>query len=125
MINEGKNHYDGNCSDYINISLIFVFGNPFMFTHKYYKFFRDNKIIENECVSIFFTYINLFVNLLTACSIFYLYWCLLCFIIFLPSIIPCYFFIIYENWDMLVKSFDIDEIPIAEFTVRGRGYGYY
>ena len=123
MINEGRSsHCYDSCWEYVKVSLIFVFGNPFMFTIKYFQFFCKNKIIENDCVNTFFKYMNLFVNILTSCSIFYIYWFALCFLIFFPSIFPCYFSIIYENWSMLIDSFDIDEVPIAELTVRGRGY---
>ena len=91
-----------------------------MFTYRYYKFFCYNKIIDNDCVHRLFKYANLFVNILTACSTLYLTWLALFLTIFIPSVFPCYFYFIYYNWDFL-----IDETPLIELTLRGRGYDLY
>ena len=43
MINEGKQEgRKPECSELLKVSLIFIFGNPFMFTSGYYKFFKEN-----------------------------------------------------------------------------------
>ena len=126
MIGEGKNRGEKHeCSELLKISLIFIFGNPFMFTTRYYKFFKENKIIDNDCVHSFFKFCNLFVNILTACSIFYLPWVALFLLLFLPSIVPCYFFFIFYNWKYLIENLEVDETPLLELTVRGRGYDMY
>ena len=126
MINEGKS--DGRkppCSKLLKVSLIFIFGNPFMFTYRYYKFFCYNKIIDNDCVHGLFKYANLFVNILTACLTLYLAWLALFLTIFIPSVFPCYFYFIYYNWDFLIDELGIDETPLIELTLRGRGYDLY
>ena len=112
------------CCDLILYPLIFLFANPIMFTGRYYTFFSKNRIIDNNCVSCFFKYCNLFANILTACTIFYITWFELFFLLFLPSFIPFYFTIIVYNWEYVVNSIEIDETPILELTVRGRGYQY-
>jgi hypothetical protein len=126
MIGEGK--VEGPkppCSDLLKISLIFIFGNPFMFTYRYYKFFNGNKIIDNDCVHNLFIFANLFVNIITACGIFYFSWLALFILLFIPSVVPCYFYFIYYNWDFLIDNLDLDETPLLELTVRGRGYDLY
>ena len=112
------------CSDRFKYSLIFLFCNPFMFTKRYFNFFAENRIIDNQCVSCFFKYCNLFVNIFTTCSIFCITWFEIFFLLFLPSFIPFYFTIIIYNWEFVVNSIDIDETPILEWTVKGRGYQY-
>ena len=125
MINEGKAHDNPPCSKLIRIPLIFIFGNPFMFTYRYYKFFNGNKIIDNDCVHNLFKFANLFVNIITACCIFYFAWLALFILLFIPSVVPCYFYFIYYNWDYLIDNLDLDETPLLELTVRGRGYDLY
>ena len=112
------------CSLLLKIALIFIFGNPAMFTHRYFKFFNKNKIIDNDCVHSLFKYSNLFVNVITSCGIFYITWFELFFLIFIPSFIPFYFYIIIYNWEYIIDHLDIDQIVIFELTVRGRGYEY-
>ena len=112
------------CGDLLLYSFIFLFANPIMFTGRYFSFFSKNRIIDNGCVSSFFKYCNLFANIFTTCTIFYITWFEIFFLIFLPSFIPFYFTIIIYNWEYVVESIDIDETPILEFTVRGRGYQY-
>ena len=104
--------------------MIFLFGNPPMFTKRYFKFFQKNKIIDNNCVHSFFKYTNLFVNIITACGIFYITWFEIFFLIFIPSLIPYYFYIIIYNWEYIIDNLDIDQVVIFELTVRGRGYEY-
>ena len=113
------------CSLLLKIALIYLFGNPIMFTAGYYKFFKENKIIDNDCVHSFFKFCNLFVNIFTACSIFYLTWVEFFLLLFLPSVVPCYFFFIFNNWKFLIENLEIDETPLLELTVRGRGYDLY
>ena len=126
MIDEGKVEGDKpECSELLKVSLIFIFGNPFMFTSGYYKFFKNNKIIDNDCVHSLYKFCNLFVNLITACGIFYLTWVEFFLLIFLPSFIPCYFFFIFYNWKFTINNLEVDETPLLELTVRGRGYDLY
>ena len=63
MIDWGK---DANATplEYLSAALVFIFANHFMYTFKYYKFFKKNNIIDNAFVSCFFTYINLFTNII-------------------------------------------------------------
>ena len=96
-----------------------------MFTYRYYKFFEKNKIINNDCVHGFYKYMNLFVNILTCCSTLYLTYLEFFLLLFLPSIFPCYFYFIYFNWDFAIDELGVDETPILELTVRGRGYDLY
>ena len=126
MINEGK--YGGSkpdCAKLLRISLIFLFGNPMMFTYRYFKFFQKNKIRDNKCVHFLFTYLNLFANILTACSIMYITWLEFFMFLFFPSFIPCYFHFIINNWDYLIYELEIDETPLLELTVSGKGYMLY
>ena len=126
MIDEGKVEGDKpECSELLKVSLIFIFGNPFMFTSGYYKFFKSNKIIDNDYVHSLYKFCNLFVNLITACGIFYLTWVEFFLLIFLPSFIPCYFFFIFYNWKFTINNLEVDETPLLELTVRGRGYDLY
>ena len=113
---------DMECSKILRNSLIFVFGNPFMYTYKYYKFYNTNKIIDNDCVHGFYQIMNLFVNILTICSTLYITYLEFFLLLFIPSIVPCYLFFIVENWDIAIDDMDVGETPILECTVRGRGY---
>ena len=114
---------DMPCSKIFKISMIFVFGNPFMYTYKYFKFYDDNKIIDNDCVHIFYKYMNLFVNILTICFSLYITYLEFFLLLFIPSIVPCYLFFIVENWELAIDDMDVGETPLLELTVRGRGYG--
>ena len=125
MINEGKFNGNPPCSKLVKIPLIFIFGNPFMFTYRYFKFFKSNKIIEGDCAHNLFKYMNLLVNILTACFVFYLTYIEFFLLLFIPSVIPCYFYFIFYNWDFLIEELEIDETPLLELTVRGRGYDLY
>ena len=126
MIGEGKTGgRKPPCNKLLKVSLIFIFGNPFMFTYRYFKFFEKNKIINNDCVHGFFKYMNLFANILTCCSTLYLTYLEFFLLIFLPSIFPCYFYFIYFNWDFAIDELEVDETPLLEITVRGRGYDLY
>ena len=112
-----------SCFDIFKISMIFIFGNPIMYTYKYYKFFNDNKIIENDCVHGFYKFMNLLVNILTVCSTLYITYLEFFLLLFVPSIIPCYLFFIVENWEIAIEGMDVGETPLLELTVRGKGYG--
>ena len=95
-----------------------------LYTIKYYKFFQSNKIIENDCVHSFFKYINLFVNIIY-CVVYNIMFFEFFFLIFLPAFfINCYYRFIAYNW-LIVLEFEVDESPITELTVRGRGYDMY
>jgi hypothetical protein len=110
--------------DLIKACLVFIFGNHILYTIKYYKFFQSNKIIENDCVHSFFKYINLFVNIIY-CVVYNIMFFEFFFLIFLPAFfINCYYRFIAYNW-LIVLEFEVDESPITELTVRGRGYDMY
>ena len=110
--------------EYLQASLVFIFGNHFMYTLKYYHFFRKSKIVDNECVACFFTYMNLFTNFIYS-IVFNIAFIEFFFFLFFPGIfIPFYFKFITLNW-LYVIDFEVDESPITELTVRGRGYSMY
>ena len=97
-----------------------------MFTIKYYKFFNneEHKIRKNNCIHWFFTILNLITNIIY-CVIYNLFSMELFFVLFFPCIFcPTYYEIITYNWKY-VYDFGVDECPITELTVRGRGYRYY
>ena len=126
MIEEGEpDGRDASFCDKLKVCLFFIFGNPLMLTARYYKFFGDNNIIDNDCVHSFFKYTNLFANFLTSCFIFYITWVEIFFLIFIPSIIPCYCNFIYFNWKFTIENLGVDELPLIELTVRGKGYYMY
>ena len=104
--------------------MIFVFGNPFIYTYKYFKFYDDNKIIDNGCVHIFYKYMKIFVNILTICFSLYITYLEYFLLLFIPSIVPCYLFFIVENWELAIDDMDVGETPLLELTVRGRDYGF-
>ena len=123
MIDWGKNA-DATPWEYLKASLIFIFGNHVLYTMKYYNFFKKNPIIDTECVHSFFKYINLFVNIIY-CIVFNISFFEFFFVLFFPGIfIPCYFKFITYNW-LVVLDFEVDQSPITELTVRGRGYDMY
>ena len=109
---------------YVLTALLFLFGTPVMFTVKYFQYFGKHNVIENDCVHGFFRILNLFTNIIYSILFTFIYFGIF-FIIFLPSIFyPYYFKIIMNNW-MEVYEFEVDEIPITELTVCGRGFKYY
>ena len=47
------------------------------------------------------------------------------FLLFFPAIFSsCYYKFIVVNW-LIVLDFGVDESPITELTIRGKGYGGY
>ena len=105
-------------------SLVFIFGNHILYTIKYFQFFKKNKVIDNDCAHGFFMYINLLVNIIY-CIVFYVAFFEFFFLLYLPAFfIKCYYRFIVFNW-IIVLEFDVDESPITELTVRGRGYDMY
>ena len=124
MIDWGKDA-DATPLEYLKASLIFIFGNHFLYTIKYFDFFKKNKLIDNnDCVHSFFTYMNLFTNIIY-CIVFNIAFFEFFFFLFFPGIfIPCYFKFITYNW-LVVLEFEVDQSPITELTVRGRGYDMY
>ena len=124
MIDWGKRNEWEEPSVYVKTSLIFIFGTHILYTIKYYQFFKGYKISENECVHWFFTILNLFVNIIY-CVLYTNFYFAVFFTIFLPSIIfKCYFKFLMDNW-LIVLECGVDELPITELTVSGRGYGGY
>ena len=123
IIKFGNGDNWGDPRDYLFATFIFLFGTNIMFTMKYFYFFKENKIIDS-CTHGFFTYMNLFTNILY-CLVFYIWYFELFFIIFSPSLI-CYkyFKIIMENWMIVIEDMDVGECPITDITVRGKG-GYF
>ena len=108
----------------IKACLIFIFGNHVLYTIKYYNFFKKNKIIENDCVHGFFKYLNLLSNILY-CIVFNMTFFEFFFLLFSPAFfIKCYYRFIVFNW-LVVLEFEVDESPITELTVRGKGYDMY
>ena len=122
MIDWGKDA-DATPCEYLKAALIFVFGNHVLYTIKYYDFFKKNKVIENDCVHSFFMYMNLLTNIIY-CIVFNILFFEFFFLLFIPAIIPCYFKFITYNW-LVVLEFEVDQSPITELTVRGRGYSMY
>ena len=123
MVDWGKRS-SATPKEYIITSLVFIFGNHVLYSIKYYQFFKKNKIIENDCVHSFFTYMNLIANIFY-CIVFSILYFEFFFILFFPGIfIKCYLKFIVVNWE-IVLEFGVDESPITELTVRGRGYPGY
>ena len=126
MLEEAKpDGREATCLSMIKVTFIFLFGNPFMFTYRYFTFFQQNKIIDNNCVHNFFKYTNLLVNILTVCSTLYITSIEIFLLIFLPAFIPCYFYFIYFNWLFTIEEMEVDTMPLLELTVRGKGYYLY
>ena len=122
--NNADNGHNIEKSFLIKACLTFIFGNHILYSYKYFKFFKKNQIIDNICVHKFFMYINLFVNIIY-CIIFNIAFFEFFFLLFLPAFfIKCYFRFIAFNW-LIVLELDVDESPITELTVRGRGYELY
>ena len=123
MVDWGKNN-NATTKEYIITSLVFIFGNHVLYTIKYYKFFKENKIIDNDWVHSFFTYMNLIANIFY-CIVFSIFNFEFFFILFFPGIfIKCYLKFLVLNWK-IVLEFGVDESPITELTVRGKGYPGY
>ena len=105
-------------------TLVFIFGNHVLYTIKYFQFFQKNKVIDSECTHKFFMYLNLFANI-CYCLVYTIAFIEFFFLLFFPAIfIICYFRFLMYNW-VIVLEFEVDESPITELTVRGRGYGRY
>ena len=68
-------------------------------------------------------YMNLLTNIIY-CIVFNILFFEFFFLLFIPAIIPCYFKFITYNW-LVVLEFEVDQSPITELTVRGRGYSMY
>lgn len=108
----------------IKACLVFIFGNHVLYTRKYFDFFKENKIIDNDCVHGFFKYTNLIVNILY-CIIYNIAFFEFFFFLFFPAFfISCYYRFIVFNW-LVVLEFSVDQSPITELTVRGKGYNMY
>ena len=105
-------------------ALVFVFGNHVLYSIKYFQFFKKNKIIEDDCTHGLFMYANLIANIFY-CIVYSIAFFEFFFLLFFPAIfIKCYFKFIVYNW-IIVLEFEVDESPITELTVRGRGYDLY
>ena len=106
--------------------MTFLFGNHILYTIKYFRFFGTNKIIDNDCTHMFFKYMNLFANI-CYCLITFILFFEVCFTLFFPAIfIRCYYRFIVYNWVIVLDpEFTVDESPVTELTVRGRGYDLY
>ena len=110
---------------YILTAIIFLFGTPTLFSYKYFKFFQKNNIIENDCVHNFFRISNLFANIIYIILFNFTYLSIFL-IVFLPSIFWFkYFKIIMNNWMEVIYELEVDEIPITELTVCGKGFRFY
>ena len=108
----------------IKACIIFIFGNHVLYTMKYFDFFKKNKIIDNDCVHGFFKYMNLLTNIIY-CFVFYIPFFEFFFLLFFPAFFSkCYYKFIAFNW-VIVLEFEVDESPITELTVRGKGYDMY
>ena len=44
--------------EYFYMTLLYLFGTPILFTIKYFNYFRENHIIDNDCVHWFFAILN-------------------------------------------------------------------
>ena len=120
----GKNTQWREPKLYVYTTLLFLFGTPLMFSIKYFKFFLKNKATEGAWAHWLFTFMNLIANICYS-IIYHMIFFEISFIIFLPGIFCWpYFKTIMNNW-MVVYEYDVDECPITELTVCGRGYAYY
>ena len=69
-------------------------------------------------------YLNLLVNIIY-CFVFYIPFFEFFFTLFFPAFFSkCYYKFIAFNW-VIVLEFEVDESPITELTVRGKGYDMY
>ena len=122
MVDWGKDRHS-SCKEYFIAIIVFLFGNHILYSFKYFDFFKKNKITDNICVHWFFTITDLIANI-CYCIAFNITYFEFFFFIFFPGIfIPCYRDFIAENW-LIVLEFGVDESPITELTVRGKGYPY-
>ena len=120
----GEKYHDIDKSLLTKASLIFIFGNHVLYSIKYFDFFKKNKIIDDEFTHKFFMYTNLIVNIIY-CIVFNIIFFEFFFVLFLPAFfIKCYYNFIAYNW-IIVLEFEVDESPITELTVRGKGYDMY
>ena len=121
---DAQNAAQTTTKELILVSLVFVFGNHVLLTKKYFQFFCENYIVDNICVHTFFQYMNLFANILY-CIVFNIIYFEFFFFLFFPGIfIKCYLKFIAINWLSCLK-FGLDELPITEITVRGKGCDFY
>lgn len=110
--------------EYVKTTLIFIFGNHVLYSYKYFKYFYEHHVTPGSCAHWTFTILNLFSNIIY-CFLYNFFFFEVFFTIFLPSIIfKCYFKTLMDNWIIVIEE-DIDELPITELTVSGRGYGLY
>ncbi len=85
----------------------------------------SKKIIENDCVHNFFRISNLFANIIYIILFNFTYLAIFL-VVFLPSIFWFkYFKIIMNNWMEVIYELEVDEIPITELTVCGKGFRFY
>ena len=104
--------------------MYFIYQNYILYKINNFIFFQKNKIIDSECTHNFFKYLNLFANI-CYCIINTVLFIEFFSILFFPAIfIICYFRFLIYNW-VIVLEFEVDESPITELTVRGKGYGLY
>ena len=117
---------DMTCCELTKAALVFIFGNHVLYSYKYYKFFEENKIIESDCVHGFFRFMN-FLSNIYYCITFSIAFFEFFFFLFFPAFfIPCYFRLITYNWLVVLDpEFTVDQSPVTELTVRGRGYDMY
>ena len=103
---------------------VFIFGNHVLYTKKYFDFFKKNRIIDNDGVHKFFMYLNLLANILY-CYVYNIAYFEFFFLLYSPAFFfKCYYRFIAFNW-IIVLEFEVDQSPITELTVRGRGYDMY
>ena len=105
-----------SCREYLFYDFIFLFGNPVMFSLKYFHYFKENKVCKSLCVHWFFTYLNLFTNIIYCCL-----YTFLSIAISLVIFFPAFFYYPYAkfiggNW-YYVYDFEADVCPFICFTV--------
>ena len=105
--------------DYLFYDFIFLFGNPVMFSLKYFHFFKKNKVCESLNVHWFFTYLNLFTNIIY-CFLYTFLSIALSLVIFFPAFIYYpYAKFVGGNW-YYAYDFEADICPFICFTVEQR-----
>jgi len=86
IFDECTNSWGHECHEYLLYIIIFLFGLPLMFTIKYFRFFKNNRVIDSCCPHWFFTALNLMTNIIY-CILFSLFYFEISFILFAPTII--------------------------------------
>jgi len=110
---------DLSWKDYLFYDFIFIFGNPLMFSLKYFSFFRENKVCNSLCVHRFFAFLNLITNIIYSCLYEFLS-IAISLVIFFPAFIYYpYAKFIGGNW-YYVYDFDAETCPFICFTVESR-----